>query len=385
MGFLVKSIVFCLLHPVTSLNIGSWPTLPDPSTTYNFVALADWGEDNEGQYATAAGLGEVAENINATQVFVLGDNFYHSGIHVPEDGYSGEKRFKKTFEDVYTAPSLKNIPFWAIAGNHDHYGNVTAQIEYSNHPQNVGKRWRFPHYWYNVTTHFEVGGKEVELEFLLFDSVIMVGNNAVLNEDGTETPLPLNELQPANTSLAEEQLTWLTQRMASSTADYLWVGGHYPVWAIGNDPPTGVRQILRDLLNKWEANYFNGHEHDFEHIIEEGTKVNYISTGAGMMCCYNDTNLGTVPQNSIKFATSGTFGAEWWGGVPIPDFDILSGFTSYRVGADSMQVVYHAHNGTVLYVTEKILPRTKKPQPPPPPIAPFCTDATCPHKNRPAL
>lgn len=213
----------------------------------------------------------------------------------------------------------------------------------------------------------------------------MVGNNAVLNEDGTETPLPLNELQPANTSLAEEQLTWLTQRMASSTADYLWVGGHYPVWAIGNDPPLGVRQILRDLLNKWEANYFNGHEHDFEHIIEEGTKVNYISTGAGMMCCYNDTNLGTVPQNSIKFATSGTFGAEWWGGVPIPDFDILSGFTSYRVGADSMQVVYHAHNGTVLYVTEKIFPRTKKPQPPPPPIAPFCTDSTCPHKNRPAL
>ena len=29
-------------------------------------------------------------------------------------------RFKKTFEDVYTAPSLQNIPFHVIAGNHDH-------------------------------------------------------------------------------------------------------------------------------------------------------------------------------------------------------------------------------------------------------------------------
>jgi acid phosphatase/tartrate-resistant acid phosphatase type 5 len=73
-------------------------------------------------------------------------------------------------------------------------------------------------------------------------------------------------------------LSGLEERMETSTADYLWVGGHYPVWAIGQDPPTGVRQILRDLLNKWEANYFNGHEHDFEHIVEDGSKVNYVST-----------------------------------------------------------------------------------------------------------
>ena len=65
------------------------------------------------------------------------------------------------------------------------------------------------------------------------------------------------------------------------------MGGHYPVWAIGQDPPTGIRQDLRDALNKWEAQYFNGHEHDFEHIVEEGSKVNYISTGAGKMCWWN--------------------------------------------------------------------------------------------------
>ena len=262
------------------------------------------------------------------------------------------------------------------------------------------------------------------LQVLLFDSVIMVGNTDTMNEDGTLTTAKLSSpsVRARNASLAQEQLDWLVGRMETSTADYLWVGGHYPVWAIGQDPPTGVRQILRDKLNKWEANYFNGHEHDFEHIKEEGTKVNYISTGAGMSCCYADKNLGTVPQNSIKFASSGSGGAEWWGGVPIPDFTILSGFTSYRVGADSMKVYYHAHNGTVLYskpriitspllfemapknpykidsrcvllpfhlrlifcryVTDAILPRTKQAQAPPPPIAPFCTDTTCPHKTR---
>ena len=56
----------------------------------------------------------------------------------------------------------------------------------------------------------------------------------------------------------------------------------------------------------------------------------------------------------------------------------------YRVGADSMKVVFHAHNGAVLYTTPPILARTKQPQPDVGPPAPFCTDTTCPHTNRPA-
>jgi hypothetical protein len=125
-------------------------------------------------------------------------------------------------------------------------------------PQNLNGRWRFPNYYHNVTHHFEVGGKEVELEMLLFDSVVMVGNTDTVHANGSVTEVPLSHLHEQNDSLATEQLAWLKERIESSTADYLWVGGHYPVWAIGQDPPTGVRQILHDLLNKWEAQYFNG-------------------------------------------------------------------------------------------------------------------------------
>jgi hypothetical protein len=331
----------------------------DPSSTFNFLAMGDWGSIGnnmqlpsndaadearsvQGQLAAAAGLGDIAEQIDAKLMFLLGDNFYHTGIHTTSDGGAdgpnGEIRFKETFEDVYTAPSLKDIPFYAIAGNHDHGGNVTAQMHYTNNTQNLGGRWKFPYWYHNVTKHFEVGGKSVELEVLLFDSVVMMGSTDTINEDGTITEVPLSELREQNTPLATEQLEWLTGRMENSTADYLWVGGHYPVWAIGQDRPTGVRDILRGLLNKWEANYFNGHEHDFEHIVEEGSKVNYICSGAGMFCCYADSNLNTVPQNSIKFATSGPGGASWYGGVTPPPFEILSGFTSYRVGPDSMKV-----------------------------------------------
>lgn len=200
----------------------------------------------------------------------------------------------------------------------------------------------------------------------------MVGSTDVVNDDGSVTELKLSEVPgPPDPTMAAEQLRWLEHMMSASTADYLWVGAHYPVWAIGSDPPTGVEETLRPLLNKWEAHYFNGHQHDLEHIVENNTKVNYISTGAGKFCCYDYKNLDTVPRGSIKFAMSGPHGTQW---EPMP-FEVLSGFTSYRIGRESMQVYFHAHNGSVLYKTPPILPRTKTPQPVPGPPGPFCSAA----------
>jgi len=87
------------------------PPAPDPSTTFNFLAIADWGSSTATridpfQKRIADGMGAVAEEINATQVFCLGDNFYGVSGDGPDDA-----RFKGTFEDVYNATSLKDIPF----------------------------------------------------------------------------------------------------------------------------------------------------------------------------------------------------------------------------------------------------------------------------------
>ena len=103
----------------------------DPSTTYNFLAIGDWGEDDVTQLAAAAGMGVVAAEIGAKQVVALGDNFYHdehsncttAGGHYGgiclnnTDGVDGVHRFRSTFESVYTAESLRTIPWYAIAGN----------------------------------------------------------------------------------------------------------------------------------------------------------------------------------------------------------------------------------------------------------------------------
>jgi len=205
--------VFFFYHAFSTT--ASWDN--DASTTFNWITTADWGDDSAGQHACAAGMGKVAAEINAQQVFMLGDNFYPSGIH-PVDGPDGEIRIKKTFEDVYTADSLQHVPFYVIAGNHDHLGNVTAQIAYS---QSRATRYRFPSYWHNVTQRVKLGDKTVELEFLLYDTVIMAGNADVLLENGTVKELKMSELTgpaPEHKDLAAEQMAWLEERMGNSTA-----------------------------------------------------------------------------------------------------------------------------------------------------------------------
>lgn len=67
-----------------------------------------------------------------------GDNFYYRGVKTVDDF-----RFNATFEKVYNSASLQK-KWYMIAGNHDYYGNVSAQILYSK----KSNRWTFPYFYY---------------------------------------------------------------------------------------------------------------------------------------------------------------------------------------------------------------------------------------------
>lgn len=64
----------------------------------------------------------------------------------------------------------------------------------------------------------------------------------------------------------KRQLLWLKQRLANSTADYLLVAGHYPVWSVSEHGPTRcLLDNLLPLLNKYRATaYFCGHDHNLQ-------------------------------------------------------------------------------------------------------------------------
>lgn len=116
-----------------------------------------------------------------------GDNFYHHGVKNVDD-----KRFRETFEDVFTAKSLMT-PWYFCAGNHDHLGNASAQIAYSSR----SKRWNFPDFYYTKSWKILVGkssalynwpslwlinfcclslqGSDKELQLVLVDTVLLCG------------------------------------------------------------------------------------------------------------------------------------------------------------------------------------------------------------------
>ena len=138
----------------------------------NFLVMGDWGGSGSspfttaGEIATAAGMGKVAAASGSKFALALGDNFYSSGIH----GDEHDARFTQTFENVFTADSLKADDFFrVVAGNHDHNGNVTAQIAYSG----VSNRWRFDDlYW--TFTETAADGASVQVVFI--DTVVLSGN-----------------------------------------------------------------------------------------------------------------------------------------------------------------------------------------------------------------
>ena len=84
----------------------------------NFLVMADWGGQptapftTPAELSTAAGMGRIAETVNASFALAVGDNFYSSGIRTDVN----DPRFKHTFEDVFTASSLQGpeFPFYVM-------------------------------------------------------------------------------------------------------------------------------------------------------------------------------------------------------------------------------------------------------------------------------
>lgn len=213
------------------------------------IFVGDWGgEVGTGttpfQIKTAAGMGIVAASIDAQFVIALGDNFYNAGVKSEYDS-----RFQSTWLNVYTSASLQK-PWYVIAGNHDYKGNVTAQIAYTND----NALWTYPTQYHAHT--FKSNDGSVTLDLLLIDTMDLAGASSYA-EDEPEyfKPLPL---QPK--VKADSQWTWIEGQLAASTATYILVGGHYPIYSIcEHGPDATLNSFLKPLLQQYNAHYINGH------------------------------------------------------------------------------------------------------------------------------
>eukprot|EP01064_Diplonema_japonicum_P037767 TRINITY_DN895_c6_g1_i1.p1 TRINITY_DN895_c6_g1~~TRINITY_DN895_c6_g1_i1.p1 ORF type:complete len:356 (+),score=39.73 TRINITY_DN895_c6_g1_i1:80-1069(+) len=307
----------------------------------SFLAIGDWGGMGDGHPTSPGevdnnkGMGSVAETLGDMQfVLALGDNFYFEGIQ----GDVTSDRFDSTFENVFTSPNLQ-VPWYVCAGNHDHYGNVTAEIEYTK----FSKRWTFPSLWYTFSEQFTTpAGKTVTTQVIYIDTYTFSG----MSFHDHDTHEFIQGKGPPDVKLAGQQLQWLEQEMAKSTADYLWVAGHYPIYSQCSHGPTAelVQDVL-PLLTKYNASgYLSGHDHCLGHFEVDNKAL--VLSGAGMECCYRPTHEKDVPAGAMKFHmdASQTFGAD-------------GGFASLTATENTTTIKYYDSHGKVLFTANPVHPR----------------------------
>jgi len=213
-----------------------------------------------------------------------------------------DPRFQETFEDVFVGTTLLNTPFYLVAGNHDWNGNVTAQIDYTS----KSTRWKFSDYFYTET--FKISQYNTILQIVMIDTVILAGLTQDIeycqqyNIDINKCKLKPNG--PENIKTAQDEWNWINTTLATSTADYLIVAGHYPVWSIGEHGPTQILvDQLRPLLKQYNVQlYFNGHDHSFQYLLDSSySNTGYIVTGGAHVCDYSQIHRLDVPANSLQY------------------------------------------------------------------------------------
>jgi tartrate-resistant acid phosphatase type 5 len=280
----------------------------------NFIAIGDWGR--EGKYLqkeTADAMGVYAEQNSTKFVITLGDNIYNTGVTGTDD-----PKWQTCFELVYTAPSLQ-IPWYASLGNHDYYGNVQAQIDYTQ----MSTRWKMPARYYSFEN--VIDGQTTVL-FLIIDTNPFLESYRNMKRDGFYDSF-IDEVNSQNTEI---QLKWIDSILSASSSKWKIVAGHHPVFTGGEHGNTEeLIQKLEPLLEKHKVDmYLAGHDHDLQYLKKEGNSVNYFVSGAGSKL------RETSAMEYTKFCKS------------------INGFLGVTLSADNIKAIFTDYNGSNLYEAE---------------------------------
>jgi acid phosphatase len=280
----------------------------------NFIAIGDWGR--EGQYMqkeTADEMGIYAGKNKTDFVITVGDNIYNTGVIGTDD-----PKWQTCFEQVYTAPSLE-IPWYASLGNHDYYGNVQAQIDYSS----ISKRWQMPARYYNFEKRVD---NHTTLLIVMIDSNPLLSSYRDIKKSGKNDTF----VDEINSQDPELQLRWIDSVLSNSTAKWKIVAGHHPVYTGGEHGNSkDLIEKLEPLLEKYNVDmYLAGHDHDMQYLKKEVSSVNYFVSGAGSKL------RETGPMEYTKFCKS------------------INGFLGVTVSGDNIKASFVDYTGNDMYDVE---------------------------------
>jgi tartrate-resistant acid phosphatase type 5 len=238
---------------------GSAPTLPLPARdvtalgaelpeqpvrtphALHLIAFGDSGIGTPDQFAVAARMVDVCRQRGCDFALHTGDIFYPRGVQTVDD-----PQFRTQFEEPY---GPLGIPVYLSLGNHDHYGNAAADVEYTR--KSPSHAWVLPSRYYT----FQAAG----VRFLALD-----------------TSMP-----------DDEQARWalgVLQRSRLAGERFVIAYGHHPRQSYGaHGMADAVDPTLAHWLDRvlcWRVDVFiAGHDHDLQ-VLKPRCGVRQLVTGA---------------------------------------------------------------------------------------------------------
>ena len=261
--------------------VGDWglqdTVLPNSLT---FLSIGDWGRAGKGgQEITAPPLAAWAAATRASFVVSVGDNVYVDGVPRGSSPEEVDGIMRSFFSNVYTAPSLSALPFYAIFGNHDYRGDVGAQVAWKGDP-----RWRPG---YNFTKRWKVGrgvgssgGGCISAVFTDTSPLI---SEYLETEYAKKHPVLASNVRSADKSAIRAWTLSALRKAQGSGCSCLLVFGHHPLYS------PGEHSNSEDLIEAYgeameEAGvdaYIAGHDHLLGHSRVPGGQVEHVLTGGG--------------------------------------------------------------------------------------------------------
>jgi len=230
-----------------------------PSNALNFMVANDMGRRGVSEQKNIATLmGKEAEFNMINFIAVAGDPIHDDGVKSTEDS-----EWKDKFENIYTATSLINTPWYVVSGNHEYHGSVQAILDYSK----LSDRWKAPARYYSIEKSIVENGNKCL--FVFIDTAPLIDKY----RSGSE-------YSDAGKQNIEKQLKWIDSTLVSSKDRWKIVIGHHPVYADTDKAETertDMQKRLGTILENRKADvYICGHIHNFQHLKPEGKTVNYI-------------------------------------------------------------------------------------------------------------
>jgi tartrate-resistant acid phosphatase type 5 len=232
-----------------------------------------------------------------------GDNFYWCGIQNATD-----PQIHVDFELPYSAPSLSELDWFSILGNHEYGYNSQAELDYSM----LNAHWVMPaRYYTKRVTVDEASG--VYLSFIFLDTTPCIAGyrqNNPANWDPCSTSFPTcspgatdDDFEgPCNfhanvlEQSCDSQYAWfVNQLQAVPAGDWLVIVGHHPADEINVFDFTSAMQKRTGGFSL----YLNGHAHTLTQYTIDGYG-SYVTSGAGSL-----VNTPDQSSTAVTFKLNG--------------------------------------------------------------------------------